>query len=147
MEKVTVTIKTKSGAEKQLAVYVEEEIAAWLSGKDEPFIRKFIIAEKRMKNTERKETRRHQSLDKSLEGGFDIEDENTDTEAAVILSSESDSVHKALKNLETQQKWLIEQIYYLGRTQAEIASELGVGESAIRSRLKKIYAKLKKFLI
>lgn len=53
-------------------------------------------------------------------------------------------IHKAMEKLSPQQKWLIGQSYYESRTRTEIAAELGVGESAIRNRLKKIYEKLKK---
>ena len=88
----------------------------------------------------------NQSLEKSLENGFDVIDESQDVEEMAIKQAEKERVLEAIAKLEPQQQWLVKQIYVYGRKQVEIAEELGVGESAIRSRLKKISAKLKKFL-
>lgn len=45
---------------------------------------------------ERKETRRHQSLDKSLEHGFDIPDPTVDITEMAERRELSDEIHKAL---------------------------------------------------
>ena len=66
MKNVTVTFKDKNGEETKVSAEVEDEIAAWLSEKDEDFVREFIQAENAAAKIERKETRRHQSLDKSI---------------------------------------------------------------------------------
>lgn len=145
MEKVTVTVKCKNGTEKFVSVYLEEEIAAWLSTKDEDFVRRFVIAEKRSANVERKETRRHQSLDKSLESGFDIAD-GADVEEEIFLRNDAERLHKAIEKLEVQQKWLVEQVYYKGRAQIEIAEEMSISKAAVHYRLEKICKKLKKIL-
>ena len=90
--------------------------------------------------------RHNQSLEKSVDNGFDVIDDKQDVEAMAIKQAEKETVMDAISKLEPQQQWLVKQIYVYGRKQVEIAEELGVGESAIRSRLKKISAKLKKFL-
>lgn len=42
MKNVTVTFKDKNGEETKVSAEVEDEIAAWLSEKDEDFVREFI---------------------------------------------------------------------------------------------------------
>ena len=96
----------------------------------------YLKEEYRARLIERRETRRHQSLEKSMEYGFDVAGEE-DVEEEALRNCEADSIHKAMEKLSPQQKWLIGQIYYESRTRTEIAAELGVGESAIRNRLKK----------
>ena len=58
-----------------------------------------------------------------------------------------ESRYEAVQQLETQQKWLDVQIVYKGRTRVDVAKELRINESKVRSRLERIYKKIKKFLI
>ena len=144
MKKVTTTILQADGTERQISVWIEEETLRLLEENgDAKIMQAYLIEEYRTSLIERKETRRHQSLEASMDKGFDIAEENDVAEQA-IEKYESEELHKALEQLEPQQRWLINQIYFEGKTKVEIASELGVGESAIRNRLKKIYEKLKK---
>lgn len=50
----------------------------------------------------------------------------------------------AIETLQLQQKALIQKVFYENRTNVDIAAEEGVSETAIRNRLKKIYANLAK---
>lgn len=50
----------------------------------------------------------------------------------------------AIKTLQPQQIALIHKVFYEKRTNVDIAAEEGVTEAAIRNRLKKIYASLRK---
>ena len=95
---------------------------------------------------ERKETRRTQSLNASLANGFDIVDEDSDVHMALLRKMSCEQIHKAIKKLEPQQQWLVEEIFFNGRTQVDIANELGVGKTAIRNRLQKIFEKMQKNL-
>lgn len=145
MKKVRTTMLQADGTEKQISVWIDEETLQLLEDcGDAKIMQAYLIEEYRTSLIERKETRRHQSLEASMDKGFDIAEENDVAEQA-IKKYESEKLHEALEKLEPQQRWLIDQIYFEGKTKVEIASELGVGESAIRSRLKKIYEKLKKF--
>jgi RNA polymerase sigma factor (sigma-70 family) len=65
---------------------------------------------------------------------------------AFLRKMTREEVQKAIKKLEPQQQWLIEEIFFIGRTQVDIANELGVGKTAIESRLHKIFEKLQKNL-
>ena len=88
----------------------------------------------------------NQSLEKSLDNGFDVIDENQDVEEMAIKQAEKDAVLEAISQLEPQQQWLIKQLYFLGRTQVDVAKELGISKAAITNRLKKISEKIKKLL-
>lgn len=146
MKKVTTTILQADGVEKQISVWIDEETLQLLEEcGDAKIMQAYLIEEYRTSLIERKETRRHQSLEASMDKGFDIAEENDVAEQA-IKKYESEELHKALEQLEPQQKWLIEQTYFEGRTRIEIAHELGISKAAINNRLNKIYKKLKIFL-
>ena len=96
-------------------------------------------------NINQRETRRHASLE-----FFNLDDNlipsNANTEADVIRNLESEAVHIALQQLLPQQRELVRLIYMERQTIASVARAECVNEAAIRGRLKKIYAKLKKVL-
>lgn len=97
------------------------------------------------KRVNRKETRRHQSLDALVESGFQIADPGSDIEANLIIQNNIDLLRRALAALMSDQKWLVEQVFYYGRKQSEIAAELGIDATSIRDRLRVIYKKIKNF--
>ena len=146
MKNVTVTVKDKNGEEIKISAEVEDEIAAWLSEKDEDFVREFIQAEKRMKNTERKETRRHQSLDKSIENGYDIVDDKANTEQQLIGADEREQFYRALCELTSSQRWAIYEHCIEGRGLQELATEKGVSFQAIAQLIERGKMRLKKNL-
>jgi RNA polymerase sigma factor (sigma-70 family) len=96
------------------------------------------------RNVNQKETRRHASLDAfNLDGNLFPSEE--DVEAECIQNEEYIALHKAINQLLPQQRELIKKVFFENRTIVSIAREEGVGESAIRDRLSRIYKKLKKF--
>ncbi len=145
MQKVSMTVVTKKG-KKKISVWLDEETIKALSQcRDKILAKRYIILEHKDNLINRKETRRHQSLDKSMDNGFDFADERVDIFEDVARKISYENLHIAISKLLPQQQWLINEIFFKGRTQISIAEELGIGESAIRSRLKKIYEKLKNF--
>ena len=98
------------------------------------------------KRVNRKETRRHQSLETLVEGGFQIADPDSDLEETLIKQYDIDRLHRALAVLTDDQKWLVEQVFYYGRKQSEIAAELGVCKQALNNRITRVIKKIKKFL-
>lgn len=97
------------------------------------------------KRVNRKETRRHQSLDALVESGFQIAAPGSDIETNLIIQNNIDLLRRALVALTDEQKWLVEQVFYYGRKQSEIAAELGIDATSIRDRLRVIYKKIKNF--
>lgn len=143
-------LKTKimhNGEEKEIAVLLDDETARILEEcGDEKLKHRYIVEEYKAQLIERRETRRHQSLERSMASGFDIIDESTDIEEATLRKIDEERLRQALQMLEPQQKWLLEQIFVKGKSKVEIARELGVWKTAISNRLQKIYRRIKKFL-
>ena len=65
---------------------------------------------------------------------------------ALLRKMKREEVREAIRKLEPRQQWLVEEIFFNGRTQVDIANELGVGKTAIRNRLQKIFEKMQKNL-
>ena len=147
IKKLSTTILHK-GKEKAISVWLDDETARLLEEcGDERLKHEYIVEEYKARLIERRETRRHQSLEKSMDSGFDMADENADIETEVFRTMDLDKLYQAVQQLEPQQKWLVVQIFYKGRTRVDVAKELRINESKVRSRLERIYKKIKKFLI
>ena len=101
--------------------------------------------DRRERNNDRRETRRHMSLD-----GMDFEGEwfvsSEDTEGAALCQEDMGRLTRALEMLSPGQRELVLKVYFKGMRVADIARVEGVSEAAVRKRLKKIYGKLKKVL-
>ena len=127
-----VTIQYFDG-NKYIPVEVSKEIAKALQELDSE--------EQRIK---RKESRRQvASLEQLLDEGFDFEESSNDR----LTDEQITKVRDALEHLTTDQQWLVEQVFYLGRSKTDISKELGISNGAITHRLERIFAKLKKVLI
>lgn len=95
---------------------------------------------------ERKETRRHQSLDKSMEHGFDVADPSENTFEKVVINERNRQLYQAIARLSPEQQRLVYEVYFEYIPQTEIAAREGVTKHAINKRLLRILKKLKKFL-
>ena len=127
-----VTIQYFDG-DKNIPVEVSEKVAKALQELDSE--------EQRIK---RKESRRQiVSLEQLLDEGFDFEESSNDR----LTDEQITKVRDALEHLTTDQQWLVEQVFYLGRSKTDISKELGISNGAITHRLERIFAKLKKVLI
>lgn len=148
MKKLETNVAKKDGTTKRVFVYVDDKTAEVLAQiDDEQFVNDYLAEEYKMQMDNCHEHRYTQSLDKSIDNGFDIEDESQNLLESVFQNIEKEKVHKAINALEPQQQWLVYQVFYLQRTKVSIAKELGTYESAIRHRLERILKKIKKFLI
>ena len=84
MKRFTTKIMHK-GEEKTIAVWLDDETARLLEEYgDEKLKHAYIVEEYKAQLIERSETRRHQSLEKSMEAGFDVMDESTDVEKRLL---------------------------------------------------------------
>ncbi|NBI92873.1 sigma-70 family RNA polymerase sigma factor [Lachnospiraceae bacterium] len=97
-------------------------------------------------NNDHKETRRHVSLNgMDYEGELFVSAEDTEREAE--RREDMARLYSAMEILSPSQRELVKKVYFEKRKITDIAREEGVSEAAIRNRLKKIYSRLKKFLI
>ena len=147
MKKLKATVTKKDGTTKEVYVVVDEQTAEMLTKlQDKQLVNDYLVEEYKMFMSDRHEHLYTQSLDKSLDGGLDIVDEKQDLFAMIAQTDEYERIHKAIAKLEPQQKWLIYQVYFEGRTQSEIAREIGIDSGSVRHRMQRIREKLKKFL-
>lgn len=94
----------------------------------------------------RKHSRRNQSLERSVDNGWDVADPDADV-AAIFEKNESDSkLYAAISTLAPEQQTLIKQVFFERIPQVEIAERQGVTKKAINNRLTRILRKLKKVL-
>lgn len=97
-------------------------------------------------NNDHKETRRHVSLD-GMEYEGELFSSVADTAGEVERREELARLMRAMEALSPAQRELVLKVYFEKVRITDIARAEGVTEAAIRNRLKKIYARLRKFLI
>ena len=119
--------------------YIEIEVT-------EEFAAEYAELEHKEKLTERKETRRHQSLDKSMEHGWDIADQSADVVLQAEVEEDKKRLHDAILKLPKEQRKLLEEVYFQDIPQTELAKRDGVTKTAVNNRLARILKKLKKYM-
>ena len=73
-------------------------------------------------------------------------DEQADVESMVLSKVMREQLHAAIRNLEEEEQDLIIQLFFLDRSERDIAAELGISQKAVNKRRHKILGKLKNFL-
>ncbi|MCB6415000.1 sigma-70 family RNA polymerase sigma factor [Faecalimonas umbilicata] len=102
--------------------------------------------DRREYNNDHKETRRHVSLD-GMEYEGELFASVADTADEVERREKLARLCRAMEALSPPQRELVLKVYFENMRVTDIARAEGVSEAAIRNRLKKIYARMKKFLI
>lgn len=95
---------------------------------------------------ERKETRRHRSLDKSLEHGFDIPNPQANVSEEIERRELSEEIHKALDILTEKQRMVFELYVSEGLSFRVIGERLGLGTYTVRDYFYNAVKKLQNFL-
>ena len=100
-----------------------------------------------LKNNNRKETRRHESLN-LLDSDKQSIATNTDVYSQTLKNLDKDKLYAAIAKLKPQEQELLRNLYLSDKpmTQKQYASVLGITENAVRKRLAKIRLKLKKLI-
>lgn len=119
--------------------YVEIEVT-------EEFAAEYAAMEHRDKLIERKETRRHQSLDKSLEHGWDIPDMSADVALQAERNEEKARLSSALKKLTDKQLTVLNLYIVHNFSFREIGEKMNLGRYTVRDYYYNAIKKLKKFL-
>jgi RNA polymerase sigma-70 factor (ECF subfamily) len=102
--------------------------------------------DKEAKNSDRRETRRHHSIDALTELGVQLAATGEELAVTVEVRETREALRQALDALLPQQRNLLRKIYFQNKSISEIAREEGVYESAIRNRLSKTLKRIKKNL-
>lgn len=95
---------------------------------------------------ERKETRRHQSLDRSMEHGFDVADPRENVSEQVELRELSEQVKNALHKLTDKQRAVVLLHVLDGLSFREIGERLRLSRYTVRDYYDHAVKKLQKFL-
>ena len=112
----------------------------------EEFAAEYAAMEYRDKLIERKETRRHQSLDHSLEHGWAIPDPSADVALQAERNEEKARFSSALQRLTDKQRAVLLLYIEDGLSFREIAANLGVNKDTVREHYLAAIKNLKKFL-
>ncbi len=93
-------------------------------------------------NNNRKETRRHYSLESRIYEGEDYgaEDEN------LSRFADLESIRSAMLELTSRQRICVYAYFFDGKKYTEIARELGIHESTVRESVRSALKKLEKYL-
>ena len=145
MKKVT-TMAIIGGKERQISVYIEEELADWLDTIDEETRRNFIVQEWKVALGERAETRRHQSLETLVEAGWDVADNSKDFVSDIVGQDSVNEVRAALKALSEDEREIVVCLYFKKQSLKDISKHFHVYPSTIMRRIEKILKNLKLFL-
>lgn len=105
-----------------------------------------IEIERDINNNNRRETRRHNSIEDMQLQGTQIADGKSTVTTFIEIQERNKALYFALDKLLPQQKKLIYKVFFEGKSIIEIALAEGVSEAAIRNRLNKIYKKLKNII-
>ena len=97
-------------------------------------------------NNDKKERRRHYSLDSCVYEGIVYASEDKNLTAIFETDSKFGRLTEAIKYLSDKQKSLIQAVYFDGMSVSDYAKHMGISQSAVSQQLKTIYKKLKKFL-
>ena len=89
---------------------------------------------------------REDSYERLLEEHNLPADEQADVENIVLRKILRKQLHEAIRNLEEGEQYLIIQLFFMDRSERELAEELGLSQKAVNKRRHKILRKLKKFL-
>ena len=87
---------------------------------------------------------REDSLDRLTALGFDFADRPADFRESVI---DKIMLDQALEKLSDEERYLITQLFYFGRTERELAEELGVSQYTVNRNKHKILKKLREEII
>ena len=110
------------------------------------FAESYAAMEKADELSERKETRRHQSLDKSMEHGFDVADPSVNVSEEVERRQLSEQVKSALHKLTDKQRTVVLLHVYEELSFREIGERLGLSRYTVRDYYDHAAKKLQKFL-
>lgn len=103
---------------------------------------RYIIDQK--KETVKEIPSREDSLDRLTDLGYDFENQTADFRESV---AEKIKLEQALEKLSDEERYLITQLFYLGRSERDLAEELGVSQYTVNRNKHKILKKLRKEII
>ena len=132
------TVITKDGETKEISVWFDDETARAIDEANDPKITQFYILDKHQEDLiDRKETRRHTSLDELIEKGHLIEDEDGDPIQYAMRMERILKMRKALSALTDKQFKAIWYVAVEGLNYVETGKLMGIRWETVRQVLQK----------
>lgn len=145
-KKMFATLTTHDGKTKSIYVFVDEETAAMLATiTDKETVNQYLIGEYKLQMSEYEYRRHTLSFEEAQEKGIELVSP-IDLLEETIKAEEAETLQNAIKKLDPQQQWLMEQVFFERRTKCDVARELGIDHTSLRDRLRVIFKKIKKYL-
>ena len=145
MKKFEIIVTTKQG-EKKVGVYVDGETAAILKECSEEVRLAYLKELYKEQLLERKETRRHISLNKAMDNGHDFESQDKSPTEKIIEVEESEYIKSLLDKLTDKQRETFVLHAFEGWTLEKIGKKMGVSFQCVHQFYEAAIKKLKKFL-
>ena len=145
MKKFEIIVTTKQG-EKKVRVYVDCETAAMLKDCSEEIRLAYLKELYKEQLLERKETRRHVSLEKITANGRDFESSDKSPMETIIEAEESEYVKNLLEKLTDKQREVFILHAFESWTLEKIGKKMGVSFQCVHQIYEAAIKKLKKFL-
>ena len=148
MKKYTTFITNKKGEQKEISVWLDDETARAIDEANDPEITQFYILDKHQEDLiDRKETRRHTSLDELVEKGHLIEDEDGDPVQYAMRMERILRMRKALSALTDKQFKAVWYVAVEGLNYVETGKLMGIRWETVRQYYKKAEKKKKKYFL
>lgn len=135
----------RNGIIKQVKIYVDDWIALLLHQCEENIRQIYLEEEYRMQKLERKETRRHISLEESIEKGHDFVSKGLTPMEKLLMSENSDYINEALEKLTKKQRRVVIMHIIDKLSFRKISKKFRVNKETVRESFYAGIKKLKKF--
>lgn len=146
MKKVTATITTENGEVKAVKVKLDEKIAVALEQSGNPaLIEAYVADEYNTRNNERKETRRHISLESLVENGQDFAEEEKTPLDFMLRREQRAIIKQALQTITKRQRFIVLHHVLENQSFREIGDLLGIHKETVREQFAAAVKKLQKF--
>ena len=89
---------------------------------------------------------REVSLDRLVDEGWDMASSEPSAEDVVLKKMEVEALYQSLELLASDERNLIDALFFKGMTEREYAKALGISKTALHTRKIKVLVKLKNFL-
>ncbi len=146
MKKVTVTVANQRGEIELISAYVEDEIAVALEQCSDEVHRVYILDKHEEQNADRRETRRHRSLDQVMEEGEQFGTNEYNPAVEMMKREGNERLYEAMRALTDKQYQALWRYAVDGLTFQEIGEEMGIRWETVREHYRAALKKLRKIL-
>ena len=146
MKKLTVTVTNQRGETESISAYVEDEIAQALEQCSDEVRRIYILDKHEEQNADRRETRRHSSLEHIMEEGEQFGTNEYNPAVKMMKREDNERLYNALEMLTDKQYQALWRYAVDGLTFEEIGEEMGIRWETVREHYKAALKKLRNFL-